>query len=410
MREVIAAEQSVDPVLSIVIPTKNRAKYAISTIKGILAWTSSEFELVVQDNGTSTELADALRDIQDPRLRYFRHETPLDMEANFSRAAANACGHYLAFIGDDDGIVEQAIEVAHWADAESIDAVFPSGLATYQWPDVVTRPWGRRFSGVLRVSPFTGATVARNGEAEIHKCLCSAGQQFHGLPRTYFGLVRRDTLEIVRRVAGSSFPGPSPDMASAVAVACVAKRIAEIEYPIFIHGTAARSVGGLGAVKRHIGRLEDWPHLPRWAIDRWSTRVPRLFLGQSIWAEDVVQALSAMHRDDLLDRLNTPKLYAMTLCFHRDHRSIIWSHARAALRTESGWNRAAWLARFTAGYVSAWWQRLVSLGRNVSALVSLSGERMIGEVDDSECAMKALTGFLKKSGVRLEPRRAVFEE
>lgn len=384
------------PLLSVLIPTKDRARYAISTIRGILEWRNGDFEVVVQDNSTNDELADAVRPIRDSRLRYYRTPEPLDMEGNFSAATLNSRGEYLAFIGDDDGMIEESIDVARWAREQNIQAVFPSGMATFLWPDVRTPIYGSHLSGVLRISRFAGRASSRIGESEIRKCLRSAGQDLHSLPRAYFGLVRRDLMDAVRLTSGSFFPGPSPDLANAIALACVAESISEIEYPIFIHGTGARSVGGLGAVKRHVGRLEDWPHLPQWSVARWSAMVPQLFLGQTVWAEDVVQSLTAMARVDLLRDFNSARLHAVCLCSHPAYwRPILRSGIRH-LRVMEG-SRASWVARFGAGYVYAWWQRLHSLTRNIVALASFGSETLVRNVEDSEAAMNALAEFLRRN-------------
>lgn len=385
-----------NPVLSIILPTKNRAAYALSTVKGILAWHADDFELVIQDNGDTGELEAALRDVPDPRLHYYRHAEPIDIEENFTRAVLNAKGEYVALIGDDDGVTEEAVDVARWSSARGLQAVFPSGLANYQWPDVVSPLYGRRFSAALRIAPFSGRTAYRDGEAEIRKCAKSAGSDFHSLPRVYFGIVRRDCLDAVRKTCGRFFPGPTPDLAGAIAVASVAESILEINYPVFIHGTGSRSAGGLGLAKRHVGRLEDWPHLPQWSVTGWSSWVPRLFLGQTIWAEDVVQAARAAGRTDLLREFNIPLLHALCLCSHPAYsREIMESFHRQLRLPETP--RVRWWLRFAAGYLYGWALRVRSLIGNLATLASLGPHTMIEEIKDSEAAMAALAAYLRKN-------------
>lgn len=381
------------PVLSIILPTKNRSHYAVSTIRGILAWQADDFELVVQDNGDD-DLAGQLG--SDPRLRYHHCSTPLDMEANFTQGVLNSRGEYVALIGDDDGVTEEAVEVARWGSVRGFQAVFASGLAQFLWPDVVSPLYGRRFSGVLRIAPFDNRISYPDGESEIRKCVKSAGSNFHSLPRVYFGIVRRDCLDVVREKCGRFFPGPTPDLAGAIAVAAIAERIVEVNYPIFVHGTGRRSVGGLGVAKRHIGRLEDWPHLPQWSVKGWSSWVPRLFLGQTIWAEDVVQATRAAGRGDLLREFNIPLLHALCLCSHPAHSpEIMESFHRQMQLPETP--RVAWWIQFAMGYLYGWAQRVGSLIGNLATLASLGPDTMIKEIKDSEAAMGALAAHLRKN-------------
>ncbi|MNT58405.1 Spore coat polysaccharide biosynthesis protein SpsA [compost metagenome] len=44
------------PLLSIIIPTRNRKEYAASAIRSILSIPSEDFELIVQDNSDNDEL------------------------------------------------------------------------------------------------------------------------------------------------------------------------------------------------------------------------------------------------------------------------------------------------------------------------------------------------------------------
>src|ERR1039457_7023047 len=110
------------PLLSIIIPTKNRAGYAISTIRGILAWQIGDYELLVQENSNTEDLAVALRSVSDPRLRYYHCTRSIDVVENFTQAALNARGESLAFIGDDDGVTEDVVEAARWARAQELQA------------------------------------------------------------------------------------------------------------------------------------------------------------------------------------------------------------------------------------------------------------------------------------------------
>ena len=49
------------PLLSIVIPTKNRQKYALSIIQTILSIKDYALELVIQDNSDTNELENSIK-------------------------------------------------------------------------------------------------------------------------------------------------------------------------------------------------------------------------------------------------------------------------------------------------------------------------------------------------------------
>src|SRR5207245_10819585 len=102
------------------------------------------------------------------------------------------------------------------------------------------------------------------------------------MPRAYHGIVLRERLEEVRAQAGTSFPGPSPDMASAVALSLRITSVAAVDYPIFVDGASPRSTGGMGAAKQHEGALEDRDFLPSSSVKGWSRVVPRFWSGTTI--------------------------------------------------------------------------------------------------------------------------------
>ena len=63
------------PILSICIPTYNRAQFAYAAAKNILdGWAGDEIEVVVSDNHSIDNTQELLRGIDDSRLKYFRNE------------------------------------------------------------------------------------------------------------------------------------------------------------------------------------------------------------------------------------------------------------------------------------------------------------------------------------------------
>lgn len=89
------------PLLSVAIPTHNRARYAIPAIRSILAIPNRDLEVVVSDTSTDGELAAFMADKQntlasDPRLNYFRPQEKLDMTGNHNAALGATRGSLFA--------------------------------------------------------------------------------------------------------------------------------------------------------------------------------------------------------------------------------------------------------------------------------------------------------------------------
>ncbi len=86
--------------VSVVIATYNRASYVRQAINSVLSQTMQDFELIVVDDGSTDNTADALADFRD-RIRYVRTENGGPASArNAGMALAN--GKYICWLDSDD--------------------------------------------------------------------------------------------------------------------------------------------------------------------------------------------------------------------------------------------------------------------------------------------------------------------
>src|SRR5687768_16149867 len=101
------------PVLSVVVPTHNRANYAVSCIEAVLGLNDSGLQLVVTDTSSDQRLYGMLHSenahlLRDPRLKYRKIDEPSSLTKNHNDALALADGEYVCVIGDDDCITSAA--------------------------------------------------------------------------------------------------------------------------------------------------------------------------------------------------------------------------------------------------------------------------------------------------------------
>ncbi|HVC90960.1 MAG TPA: glycosyltransferase family 2 protein [Acidobacteriaceae bacterium] len=104
-----ASRSSVRPLLTIAIPTFNRAKYLRESLSTLFDQLDAQptVELLVSDNASSDETSAVIDEFQTRglKLRYLRNEVNLGVDANFLRCFEQACGKYLWVLGDDDIVV-----------------------------------------------------------------------------------------------------------------------------------------------------------------------------------------------------------------------------------------------------------------------------------------------------------------
>jgi glycosyltransferase involved in cell wall biosynthesis len=99
------------PLVSICIPTYNRPEYVGRAVKSCLAQTYPHFEVVVTDNSTNDQTADAAKKWADPRLRYYSNGGSIGTEASCNRAVSLSSGKYIKFLMDDDLLKPRCLEL-----------------------------------------------------------------------------------------------------------------------------------------------------------------------------------------------------------------------------------------------------------------------------------------------------------
>jgi len=328
------------PLLSIVIPTRNNQKYAISAIISILSITAPDLELVVQDNSDSRDLEEYIRsNINDTRLKYNYTSTPLSMIDNFNTVVGLASGKYLCLIGDDDGVNPEIIEATRWADMNDIDALKPTISVVYLWPESgVPSTLFTKVSpnGVFTIHSFTGKFIKPDPEIEMRKVIRSGGCKYleTEIPRLYHGIVKRECLNKVREKTGAFFGGLSPDIFVALGVANFSKNVVSVDYPLTIAGVCKSSYSGQSARGERVKNLED-SLLSRYnkASYEWAEIVPRFHSAQTAWADATVAALKALGRDDILRDFNLSLLAAYCVAMYPKYTRIIVRDMYKALRT-----------------------------------------------------------------------------
>ncbi|WP_442869562.1 glycosyltransferase family 2 protein [Bradyrhizobium sp. CCBAU 11386] len=90
------------PLVTIGIPTFNRAHWLKDCVLSALAQTYQRYEVIVSDNASTDETAGLLRQFSDPRLRVVTHERNLGPIPNWNVCVTEAKGEYIVIIPDDD--------------------------------------------------------------------------------------------------------------------------------------------------------------------------------------------------------------------------------------------------------------------------------------------------------------------
>ena len=99
-----------DPMVTIAIPTFNRALWLRDCVRLALTQSYRRFEVLVSDNASSDETALVLDQFSDERLRVVRQPKNIGATANWNACLAEAKGEYIVFLPDDDRIAPWMLE------------------------------------------------------------------------------------------------------------------------------------------------------------------------------------------------------------------------------------------------------------------------------------------------------------
>lgn len=98
------------PLLSVLIPTYNRADFLRKCLGSVLAFSGTGIEVIVSDNASPDGTEAVAASFSDTRLRYFRQTENIGAVRNFRFLAGQAQGTYLFFLTDDDFLLTGALE------------------------------------------------------------------------------------------------------------------------------------------------------------------------------------------------------------------------------------------------------------------------------------------------------------
>lgn len=91
-----------NPLVSVVLPTYNRARLLSRAVKSVLDQTYPNFELIVVDDCSTDDTEDVVKGFQDDRIRYIRHEKNQGAPIARNTGIKAAKGKYIAFQDSDD--------------------------------------------------------------------------------------------------------------------------------------------------------------------------------------------------------------------------------------------------------------------------------------------------------------------
>lgn len=354
--------------LSIIIPTKDRYVYLLPLIKLIDSYKLKECEIVIEDNSSdNSEISEFLSSHTFTTPIVYNH-TPVQIAIcdNIDNAINHSSGKYVCIIGDDDAVTPLILECLDFMDENGADSFRQAEEITYKWPSYADDKnvfcGGTLVYGALDDSYETVDTVG-----EVVKVIGNGIMSLGKMPCVYQGIVRRATLDRLNNIGGTYFPGPSPDMANAMALSFVVDKHIVGNMPVIVSGGSEYQGGRSKKIKSWVQPLENIPFISEEAKKKWDKRVPYFWCGHTVWPESGIKGLAYVDQESLLRHMDFDRLLAK--CLYRGgskFRDEVLSRATNKKKVLAGWMLFS-LREYLAGYKR----------RMLKTMHKVSGDRMI---------------------------------
>lgn len=186
------------PLITIGIPTRNRASLVKDCVKSALAQSYRNIEVLVSDNASTDDTVACLQSIKDGRLRVLSNPENIGILRNFARCVEEARGDYLVLAADDNifdpAFLEKCVRLVRiepdipmvlaayeiliideFAENEKriVPAVISKKLSTGIWDgtEILEEYLSGRISAQLLSSIIRTDVLRRNGGYSTHPCV-----------------------------------------------------------------------------------------------------------------------------------------------------------------------------------------------------------------------------------------------
>ena len=238
------------PFFSIVIPTRNRHEtlpYALRTCVDQIDF--DDYEVIISDNSDDrTASYEAVKPYLNEKVRYVYPPHIMAMTDHWEFALQHVQGEYVTYLGDDDGLSQDALKTYYTCIKQTKSLAVTSLLCIYFWPDAFkTKTNNIVFPLIRRIScsnPKTENSMYQEFYAEdaLKELMMFKVLHFEP-PCIYSSFISFSLIRRIKEKCGRFFDSSAPDVYSSIVLSTELDKFVTINAFLRILGQSSKSNG-----------------------------------------------------------------------------------------------------------------------------------------------------------------------
>ncbi|MCI5149347.1 MAG: glycosyltransferase family 2 protein, partial [Candidatus Electrothrix sp. MAN1_4] len=200
---------------TVVIPTRERCDTLEHSLHTCVTQGYDNLEIIVSDNFSQDRTREVVESYNDPRIRYINTGKRVSMTENFEFALSHVKpAGYVLYIGDDDGLLPNAIRDINAIVNQTGADVFMWDSAEFRWPNE------KGMDSSYLIFPSLSSDIIVCDSSSVIQEVLSFKKGFTSLPTLYqrsaisFKLIKK-----IKELSGKFYHSMTPDVYSGFAIA-----------------------------------------------------------------------------------------------------------------------------------------------------------------------------------------------
>jgi glycosyltransferase involved in cell wall biosynthesis len=228
---------------SILIPTRSRPELLAFAVESVRLQDHADWEIVVSDNASDTDIGRQMQALGDARIRTRRHDRLIPVTDNWNAALEMATGDYFVMLGDDDALLPGCLRRINALIEEWQPEAIYAQASQYGYPGVIPGH-AEAFVQTGYNAFLAGARKPFPLDPDTAMDMVRAAMEFrilYGFNMQHFVISRRLAERLASR--GPFFQSPYPDYYAANAVLLTANPLLASPDPVALIGISPKSFG-----------------------------------------------------------------------------------------------------------------------------------------------------------------------